>query len=83
MFPPSAPWRPLVVVGGVPLSMFPPSTPWRPLVVVGGVAVVDVARQHVVVHVDGATVVDGVAEAVGHDGLTRVGRQAQLEEAGL
>ena len=44
---------------------------------------VRVARQHVVVHVDRATVVDGVSESVGHDRLGRVRRQAELEEASL
>ncbi len=42
-----------------------------------------VAQQHVVVHVDGAAVTDGVAQAFGHHRLARVTRQAQLEEAGL
>lgn len=46
----------------------------------GGVCV---ARQHVVVHVDGGAVVDGVAQTLGQHRLTGVGRQPQLEEAGL
>lgn len=39
--------------------------------------------QHVVVHVDGGAVVDGVAQPLGQDGLAGVGRQAQQEEARL
>lgn len=50
---------------------------------VGALGVVDVSGQHVVVHVDGAAVVDGVAKPLGHDGLAGVRRQTQLEEAGL
>ena len=50
---------------------------------VGALCVVHVAGQHVVVHVDGAAVVDGVAQPLGHHSLTGVGGQAQLEEAGL
>lgn len=50
---------------------------------VRALSVVHVAGQHVVVHVNGAAVVDGVAQPLGHDGLAGVGRQAQLEEARL
>lgn len=50
---------------------------------VGALGVVHVAGEHVVVHVDGAAVVDGVAQPLGHDGLAGVRRQAKLEEAGL
>ena len=39
--------------------------------------------QHVVVHVDGGTVVDGVPQTLGEDGLARVRGQAEQEEAGL
>lgn len=42
-----------------------------------------VASQHVVVHVDGAAVVDGVTYAFGHDFLARVRWQTELEEASL
>ena len=42
-----------------------------------------VARQHVVVHVDRTTVLNGVSQTLGHHGATRVRRQAQLEEARL
>ena len=42
-----------------------------------------VAGEHVVVHVDGATVVDGVAKSLGHDLHAAVHGQAQLEEARL
>lgn len=50
---------------------------------VRALGVVHVAGQHVIVHVDGAAVVDGVAQPLGHDGLARVRRQAQLEETRL
>lgn len=50
---------------------------------VGALCVVHVAGQHVVVHVDGAAVVDGVAQPLGHHRLAGVRRQAELEEAGL
>jgi len=50
---------------------------------VGALGVVHVPGQHVVVHVDGAAVVDGVSEPLGHDGLAGVRRQPQLEEASL
>lgn len=50
---------------------------------VGAVCRLCVVGQHVVVHVDGGAVVDGVAEPLGQDGLTGVGRQAQQEEARL
>lgn len=50
---------------------------------VGALCVVHVSGEHVVVHVDGAAVVDGVAQPLRHDGLAGVGRQAELEEAGL
>lgn len=43
---------------------------------VGALGVVHVAGEHVVVHVDGAAVVDGVAQPLGHDGLAGVRRQA-------
>ena len=33
-----------------------------------------VSRQHVVVHVDGATVLNGVAQTLGHHGAARVRR---------
>lgn len=39
--------------------------------------------QHVVVHVDGGTVVDGVPQTLSEDGLARVRGQAEQEEAGL
>lgn len=50
---------------------------------VGAVCGVGVVGQHVVVHVNGGTVVDGVTQALGEDGLARVGGQAKQEEAGL
>lgn len=50
---------------------------------VRALGVVHVAGQHVVVHVDGAAVVDGVAQPLGHDGLAGVWWQAQLEETRL
>lgn len=50
---------------------------------VGALSVVHVSREHVVVHVNGAAVVDGVAQPLCHDGLAGVRRQTQLEEAGL
>ena len=53
------------------------------VVSVGALCVVHVAGKHVVIHVDGATVVDGVAQPLGHHSLAGVGGQAQLEEAGL
>lgn len=53
------------------------------VVCVGALGVVDVTGEHVVVHVDGAAVVDGVAQPLRHDGLTGVRRQTQLEETGL
>lgn len=39
--------------------------------------------QHVVVHVDGGAVVDGVTQTLSEDGLARVRGQAKQEEAGL
>lgn len=39
--------------------------------------------QHVVVHVDGGAVVDGVTQSFGQNGLTAVGGEAEEEEAGL
>ena len=42
-----------------------------------------IAGEHVVVHVDGATVVDGIAKSLGHDLHAAVHGQAQLEEARL
>ena len=50
---------------------------------VGALAEVGVARQHVVVHVDGAAVVDGVAESLSEHLARRVERQTQLEETRL
>lgn len=50
---------------------------------VGAVCWVGVVGQHVVVHVDGGAVVDGVAQTLGEDGLARVRGQAEKEEAGL
>lgn len=50
---------------------------------VGAVRRLGVVGQHVVVHVDGGAVVDGVAQALGEDGLAREGGQAEQEEAGL
>lgn len=44
---------------------------------------VGVVGQHVVVHVDGGAVVDGVTQTLGEDSLARVWRQAKQEEAGL
>lgn len=64
---------------GVPVSA---AQLWS-VVGVGALGVVHVTGQHVVVHVDGAAVVDGVAQALGHDDLAGVRRQAQLEEARL
>lgn len=43
---------------------------------VGALGIVNVPGQHVVVHVDGAAVVDGVAQPLRHDGLAGVRRQA-------
>lgn len=42
----------------------------------GAVRRLSVVGQHVVVHVDRRAVVDRVAEPLGQDGLTGVGRQA-------
>lgn len=39
--------------------------------------------QHIVVHVDGGTVVDGVTQALSQDGLARVRWEAEQKEAGL
>lgn len=50
---------------------------------VGALGIVHVPGEHVVVHVDGAAVVDGVAQPLSHDRLARVRRQAQLEETRL
>lgn len=55
----------------------------RSVLAVGAVRRLRVVGQHVVVHVDGGAVVDGVAEPLGHDSLAGVGRQAQQEEARL
>lgn len=44
---------------------------------------VGVVGQHVVVHVDGGAVVDGVTQTLGEDGLARVRGQAKQEEASL
>lgn len=49
----------------------------------GAVCRLRVVGQHVVVHVDGGAVVDGVSQALGEDGLAGVRRQAEQEEAGL
>lgn len=59
------------------------SAPPASVVGVGALGVVYVSREHVVVHVDRAAVVDGVAQALRHDQLAGVGGQSQLEEAGL
>lgn len=59
---------------------------WRPpasVVRVGALGVVHVSGEHVVVHVDGAAVVDGVTQPLRHDGLAGVRRQTELEETGL
>lgn len=53
------------------------------VVCVRALGIVHIAGQHVVVHVDGAAVVDGVAQPLSHDGLARVRWQAQLEETRL
>lgn len=60
-------------------------TPRRPpsVLCVGAVCRVGVVGQHVVVHVDGGAVVDGVTQTLSEDGLARVRRQAKQEEAGL
>ena len=50
---------------------------------VGALSVVNVTGEHVVVHIDGAAVVDGIAKSLSHDDLARVGRQTQLEETRL
>lgn len=50
---------------------------------VGALGVVHVSGEHVVVHVDGAAVVDGVTQPLRHDGLAGVRRQTELEETGL
>lgn len=50
---------------------------------VGAVCWVGVVGQHVVVHVDGGAVVDGVTQTLSEDGLARVRRQAEQEKAGL
>lgn len=50
---------------------------------IGALSVVHVTGKHVVVHVNGAAVVDGIPQPLGHDGLTGVRRQTQLEEARL
>lgn len=57
--------------------------PPQSVVCVGALSVVHVPREHVVVHVDRAAVVDGVAQALCHDQLAGVGGQPQLEEARL
>lgn len=50
---------------------------------VGAVCWLGVVGQHVVVHVDGGAVVDGVTQTLCEDGLARVRGQAKQEEAGL
>ena len=42
-----------------------------------------IAGKHVVVHIDGATVVDGITKSLSHDLHAAVHGQAQLEEACL
>ena len=49
---------------------------------VRALCVVHVAGQHVVVHVDGAAVVDGVAQPLGAAGRNRSGRWAGCRTAG-
>lgn len=39
--------------------------------------------QHIVVHVDGGAVVDGVPQTLSEDGLARVWGKAKQKEAGL
>lgn len=39
--------------------------------------------QHIVVHVDGGAVVDGVTQTLSEDGLARVWGKAEQKEAGL
>lgn len=55
----------------------------RSVLVVGTVHWVSVVGQHVVVHVDGGAVVDGVTQALSEDGLAGVRGEAEQEEAGL
>lgn len=50
---------------------------------VGAVCWVCVVGQHVVVHVDGGAVVDGVTQTLSEDCLACVRGQAKQEEAGL
>lgn len=50
---------------------------------VGAVCWLSVVGQHIVVHVDGGAVVDGVTEALSEDGLARVWGEAKQKEAGL
>lgn len=47
------------------------ASPVSSVLCVGSVGRVGVSGQHVVVHVDGGTVVDGVAQPLGQDGLDR------------
>lgn len=53
------------------------------VVCVRALCVIHVSGEHVVVHVDGAAVVDGITQPLRHDSLAGVRRQTQLEEAGL
>lgn len=49
----------------------------------GAVCWLAVVAQHVVVHVDGGTVVDGVTQPLAQDGLAGVRGEAEQKEAGL
>lgn len=53
------------------------------VVCIRALRVVNITGEHVVVHVNGAAVVDGIAQSLSHDGLAWVWRQTQLEETGL
>lgn len=62
-----------------------PCMPWlaASFLGVGAVCRLGVVGQHVVVHVDGGAVVDGVAQTLGEGDLARVRGQTQQEEACL
>lgn len=65
--------------GGSPPLLTPPAS----VVCVRALRVVHIPGEHVVVHVNGAAVVDGVTQPLRHNSLAGVRRQTQLEETGL